>query len=329
MIRNRRRSVPAGTGAPLSPPPSQNSNYWSPALVTSNALPPISRSPTTSFQYYPKSNGAKVLKQAEALATMSFELNLRAVWALANRLEQDVRMLVSRTANDQEFRRQNEERMTKMMQEVQVVKVHMAQFNGSQPATQADIEELQQEMNNTTLGWNKQLEDARAKVDDISSRIQPDVDTIVVNTNDPEPNTPPTSGVETRAMRRARAQLGSSNQEQQNSPKSLDLESRINEAINSTKRWNREHKVTKMRDNQFITSYFKKQGQRDPELAKILQQTLQKRAPRAYKTRSRKTQTPQSLEELCRNIAWQDVIDTATEVLVVNRSQTLRALGQV
>ncbi|WZH39855.1 uncharacterized protein QYS62_000781 [Fusarium acuminatum] len=323
MIRNRRRSVPAGTGAPLSPPPSQNSNYWSPALVTSNALPPISRSPTTSFQDYPKSNGAKVLKQAEALATMSFELNLRAVWALANRLEQDVRMLVSRTANDQEFRRQNEERMTKMMQEVQVVKVHMAQFNGSQPATQADIEKLQQEMNNTTLGWNKQLEDARAKVDDISSRIQPDVDTIVVNTNDPEPNTPPTSGVETRAMRRARAQLGSSNQEQQN------LESRINEAINSTKRWNREHKVTKMRDNQFITSYFKKQGQRDPELAKILQQTLQKRAPRAYKTRSQKTQTPQSLEELCRNIAWQDVIDTATEVLVVNRSQTLRALGQV
>jgi hypothetical protein len=155
------------------------------------------------------------LKQAEALATMSFELNLRAVWALANRLEQDVRMLVLRTADDQEFRRQNEERMTKMMQEVQVVKIHMAQFDGSQPATQADIEKLQQEMNNTTLGWNKQLEDARAKVDDISSRIQLDADTIVVKTDDPEPDTPPTSGVETRAMRRARAQLDSSGQKQQ------------------------------------------------------------------------------------------------------------------
>ncbi|KIL95180.1 hypothetical protein FAVG1_02112 [Fusarium avenaceum] len=306
MIRNRRRSVPAGI-----------------ALVTSNALPQITRSPTTSFQDNPKSNGAKVLKQAEALAAMSFELNLRAVCALANRLEQDVRMLVSRTANDQEFRRQNEERMTKMMQEIQVVKIRMAQFDGSQPATQAGIEKLQQEVNNTTLGWNKQLDDARAKVDDISSRMQPDTDTIVVNTNDPEPNTPPTLGVETRAMRRARAQLGSS------SPKCLDFESRINEAINSTKRWNREHKVTKMRDNQFITSYFKKQGQRDPELAEILQKTIQKRAPRAYKTRSRKTQTSQSLEELCRNIAWQDVIDTATEVLVVNRSQTLRTLGRV
>lgn len=146
---------------------------------------------------------------------MSFELNLRAVCALANRLEQDVRMLVSRTANDQEFRRQNEERMTKMMHEIQVVKIRMAQFDGSQPATQAGIEKLQQEMNNTTLGWNKQLDDARAKVDDISSRMQPDTDTIAVNTNDPEPNTPPTLGVETRAMRRARAQLGSSNQKQQ------------------------------------------------------------------------------------------------------------------
>jgi hypothetical protein len=168
-----------------------------------------------SLQDYPKSNGTKVLKQAEALATMNFELNLRAVWTLANRLEQDVRMLVLRTADDQEFRRQNEERMTKMMQEVQVVKIHMAQFDGSQPATQADIEKLQQEMNSTTLGWNKQLEEARAKVDDISSRIQPDADTIVVKTNDPEPNTAPTSGVETRAMRRARAQLGSSDQKQQ------------------------------------------------------------------------------------------------------------------
>ncbi|KAM0203649.1 hypothetical protein ACHAPA_010279 [Fusarium lateritium] len=329
MVRNRRRSVPAGTGAPLSPPPSQNSNNWSPALVTSNALPPIIRSPTTSFQDYPKNNGTKVLKQAEALATMSFELNLRAVWALANRLEQDVRRLVSRTADDQEFRRQNEERMTKMMQEVQVVKAHMARFEGNQPATQADIEKLQQEMNNTTLGWNKQLEDARTKVDDISSRIQPDADTIIVKTNDPEPNTPPAAGVETRAMRRARAQLGSSDQKQQTSPKSLDFESRMNEAISSTKRWNREHKVTKMRDNQFITSYFKKQGQRDPELAKILQQTIRKRAPKACKTRSRKTQPSQNLEELYRNIAWQDVIDAATEVLVVNRSQTLRTLGRV
>ncbi|KAM0341352.1 hypothetical protein ACHAPU_010095 [Fusarium lateritium] len=328
MIRNRRRSVPPGTGAPLSPPPSQNSRNWPTAITTPGILPTISRSPVPSLQDNAKDERTKILKQAEALASMNFELSLRAVSSLANRLEQDVRMLVLRTSDDQEFRRRNEERMTKMMQEIQAVKTHMVQFQGNEPATRADIVKLQQQINNTTLGWNKQLEDAKAKVDNISSRVHPDPDMIVVRAKEPEPDTPPTSGVETRAMRRARVQLDSSDQKQQGSPKSSDPESRITVAINSTKRWNREHKVTKMRDNQFILGYFKKQGQRDPELAKILQQGIQKRASKAYKAKSRKTRASQNLEELCRNVSWQDVIDTATEILVVNKSKTLRILKQ-
>ncbi|KAF5661029.1 hypothetical protein FHETE_8694 [Fusarium heterosporum] len=328
MIRNRRRSVPARTGAPLSPPPSQNSSNRPTAITTPGILPAVSCSPVPSPSDNAKDERTKLLKQAEALANMNFELSLRAVSSLANRLEQDVRMLVLRTADDQEFRRRNEERMTKMMQEIQAVKAHMVQFEGNEPATRADIARLQQEINNTTLGWNKQLEDAKAKVDDISRRVHQGPDTIVVGTKEPEPDTPLTSGVETRAMRRARVQLNSNDQKQQGSPKSSDPESRITDAINSTKRWNREHKVTKMTDNQFIIGYFKKQGQRDPELAKILQQELQKRASKACKAKARKTKASQNLEKLCRNVSWQDVIDTATEILVVNKSQTSRILGQ-
>ncbi|KAF4988326.1 hypothetical protein FGRMN_9834 [Fusarium graminum] len=328
MIRSRRRSVPAGTGAPLSPPPSQNSSNWPTARTTPGIIPSISCSPIPSLPENAKDERTKLFKQAEALASMNFELSLRAVSSLANRLEQDVRMLVLRTVDDQEFRRRNEERMTTMMQEIQAVKAHMVQFEGNEPATRADIVKLQQEINNTTLGWNKQLEDAKVKVDDISSRIHQGPDTIVVKTKDPEPDTPPTSGVETRAMRRARAQLKSNDQKQQGSPKSSDAESRIIDAINSTKRWNREHKVTKMRDNQFIVGYFKKQGQRDPELAKIFQQGLQKRTSKANKGKPRKTKASQNLEELCHNVSWQDVIDTATEILVVNKSKTLKILGQ-
>ncbi|KAF4963009.1 hypothetical protein FSARC_8954 [Fusarium sarcochroum] len=346
MFQNRRRSVPAGTGAPPSPPSSQTSNTWPSAMATPIPVPTITRLSTPSMPDHAKNEGMKLLKQAEALASMNFELSLRAVSSLANRLERDVQMLVLRTAEDQDFRRQNEDRMTQMMHEIHTIKAHMAPIQGIQSATQADVERLQQEMRESTLEWNRNLENARAKIDDISGRLRQAPRPVVVKNNDPVPHTPPTPRRETRSMRRAREQLTSSMQKQQSdyflpvelleqaltrnkgSPSSSNLESRINEAINSTKRWNREHKVTKMRDNQFISGYLKKQRQRDPGLEKILQQTIQKRASKAGKIKSSKAKNPQSVEELCRNLSWQDVIATATDVLVANKTQTLRALGQ-
>lgn len=81
-----------------------------------------------------------------------------------------------------------------------------------------------------------------------------------------------------------------------------------------------------MRENQFIISYLKKQGQRDPVLAKLLLQAIRERASNT-KTRTSRAKKP-SLEETCRNTSWQDVIDSATEVLVVNKTRTLQFLKQ-
>ncbi|KAH7270098.1 uncharacterized protein BKA55DRAFT_532711 [Fusarium redolens] len=328
MSQNRHRSVPKGTGAPLSPPSSQNSANWSPAMTASKTIPNVAYSPTQTTPNNPKSEENQLLKQAEALANMHFELSLHTVFSLASRLEKEVQQLVFRTADDQEFRRQNEERMTKMMIEVQAVKAHMARIgHNHEPATRADIERLQQAMSDTTMEWNTQLEDARTKIDEISGRMNNVPRHVGVKGNEIQTSPSLVPGIETRAMRKTKTDISSSVHKQQTSPSSSTLESRINDAINSTKRWNREHKATKMRDNQFIISYLKKQGQRDAELAKVLLQAIRKRASKA-KTRTGKAKKLPGLEETCRKTSWQDVIDSATEVLVVNKTQTLQYLKQ-
>ncbi|KAF9777258.1 hypothetical protein IL306_004470 [Fusarium sp. DS 682] len=328
MSQNRHRSAPKGNGAPLSPPSSQSSSNWSPAMTASRAIPNIACHSTQIIQSNPKSEENQLLKQAEALANMHFELNLHTLFSLANRLEKEVQQLVIRTADDQEFRRQNEDRMTKMMVEVQAVKAYMARMGENhEPATRADIERLQQAMSDTTMNWNIQLEDARAKIDEISGRMDNVPWPVVGKNTEPETSQSPESRMETRAMRKVKTDINSSVKKQQTSPSSSTPESRINDAVNSTKRWNREHKITKMRDNQFIINYLKKQGQRDAELAKLLHQAIRKRASKE-KGRSDRAKKSLSLEETCRNISWQDVIDSATEVLVVNKPQTLQFLSQ-
>lgn len=108
------------------------------------------------------------------------------------------------------------------------------------------------------------------------------------------------------------------------SSSSSNPDSRVRDAINSTKRWNREHKITKLEDNQFINSYFLKQAQRDAKLAGILHRAFQIRVAKRVKAR------PNSLsrEELSRLALWKDVIETATEVLVINKMKTAHLMGQ-
>ncbi|EWG37544.1 hypothetical protein FVEG_14782 [Fusarium verticillioides 7600] len=327
MSQNRHRSAPKGTGAPLSPPSSQSSANFASAFTASKPFPDVAYSSTQTTPNSPKSEENQLLKQAEALANMHFELNLHIVFSLASRLEKEVQQLVIRTADDQEFRRQNEERMTKMMIEIETVKAYMARIgHNREPATRADIERLQQAMSDTTMEWNNQLEDARTKIDEISGRMLDASRRAGVRGNE-APTSPSLLGIETRATRKAKTDIASGAHHQQPPPSSSSLESRVNDAINSTKRWNREHKTTKMRENQFIITYLKKQGQRDPVIAKLLLQAIRERASNTKTKTSRAKKLP-SLEETCRNTSWQDVIDSATEVLVVNKTLTLQFLKQ-
>ncbi|KAM5355978.1 hypothetical protein ACJ41O_002624 [Fusarium nematophilum] len=103
-------------------------------------------------------------------------------------------------------------------------------------------------------------------------------------------------------------------------------EARIEEAVNSTKRWNREHKVTRLPEAQFIADYLKKQGQRDPSMARLLQRSIQKRALQRIKAERQEEWSPRSLEEFCQGVSWQEVVGTAKDILVYKRERTLKLL---
>lgn len=215
MSQNRHRSAPKGTGAPLSPPSSQSSANFASAFTASKPFPDVAYSSTQTTPNSPKSEENQLLKQAEALANMHFELNLHIVFSLASRLEKEVQQLVIRTADDQEFRRQNEERMTKMMIEIETVKAYMARIgHNREPATRADIERLQQAMSDTTMEWNNQLEDARTKIDEISGRMLDASRRAGVRGNE-APTSPSLLGIETRATRKAKTDIASGAHHQQ------------------------------------------------------------------------------------------------------------------
>ncbi|CAF3549876.1 hypothetical protein SNK04_001186 [Fusarium graminearum] len=321
--RRQPRRGPIRVAAPLSPPASQNINRTisNTSDTAAGSLPVSSAAQAIDHE---DGEGARLLKQAETLATMSVEVNLRALSTLAYKLQDDVKRLVLRTSDDQNFRRENEERLTRIMYEVQTVKSFMAPLQGLPPATRADIDRLQQEMRETSTRWHKQIEDVEVKLDALSEGMKQPPKPVVTKAVGPEPITPDTTGKETRAMQRAKAELQPSIQKQQTSSRSSTPESRIQDAIDSTKRWNREHKTTKLRDGHFILSYFRKQKQRDAELAGILQRTLQRRVTNKVKSRF----DPQSLEELSQHALWVDIIDMATEVLVVNKLKTAQLLSR-
>lgn len=106
------------------------------------------------------------------------------------------------------------------------------------------------------------------------------------------------------------------------------IKQRIEDTIASTRRWNRDHKTTKLTDAVFIANYLKQQSKRDPQMAVFMQRAIQKHVQngggRPRRTRAR----PKSLEQFCRMLVWKDVLDTAEAVLVRDWRRTARALEE-
>lgn len=104
------------------------------------------------------------------------------------------------------------------------------------------------------------------------------------------------------------------------------IKQRIEDAISSTRRWNRDHKSTKLRDAAFIASYLKQQSKRDPQMAVYIQKAIQRHVYHSGRPIS-KTR-PKSLEQFCQTLVWKDVLDTVKDVLVESRVQTVKALDK-
>lgn len=104
------------------------------------------------------------------------------------------------------------------------------------------------------------------------------------------------------------------------------IKQRIEDTISSTRRWNRDHKSTKLRDAAFIANYLKQQSKRDPQMAVYIQKGIQRRVYHSGRPKS-KTR-PRNLEQFCQVLVWKDVLDAAEDILVKNRGQTAKAIGQ-
>ncbi|KAH7163204.1 hypothetical protein B0J13DRAFT_601749 [Dactylonectria estremocensis] len=313
MVQMRRRSVPPG----IAPSYDESLTMGDlQALVTSSSSSALS----------PHTKNVTLLNQADALARMTIELNLRAVCGLAERLEREVRKLVLRTEQDTEFRHNNEKRLTDMMCEIQSVKMHMAATMTGQVNLEGGFKKQQKETAKVMDGFRREVLELKGFMDGLSSQLDqfPNFDDI--NKDIVVPHT--SSRMETRAMRRASKQVAMQPPNQQNTA-TANIKSRIQEAINSTRRWNRDHKVTPLSDLQFTVNYLNKQSQRDPSMAVLFQRSLQKRIRLRAALTSRKTlPQPRNLEELCRDVVWQDVIDMVQDVLVVNGHRSASLLGR-
>ncbi|KFA60649.1 hypothetical protein S40285_07336 [Stachybotrys chlorohalonatus IBT 40285] len=94
-------------------------------------------------------DGSRLLSQADALARMTLELNLRQVGLQASRLEEDIKALVQCTGEDRRFRAEHEGRVNEIWREILAVKARMADVNGGQETlgtVKEDVERYQYEM---------------------------------------------------------------------------------------------------------------------------------------------------------------------------------------
>ena len=104
--------------------------------------------------------------------------------------------------------------------------------------------------------------------------------------------------------------------------RSTSPQSRIREAINSTRRWNRDHKTTNLSEAVFCANYLRQQSKRDQVVAVFLQKAIQRRV----KTRMLSKPKPKSLDEFCESVEWADVRAAVEDTLVRDTTDVMRLL---
>lgn len=163
-MTQRRRSVPARPLPACSP---------GAPVVSSDTLivAPTSSSSTPTLAQQPYAAGSGLLARAEALAKMTVELNLRAVSAQAERLEQELRDLVACTGQDKEFRRVHEQRVTDVWREIVAVRTQMDQCRHRQADFKVESERCRREMDDLRRQVLREVSDLRTLVDAVTTQL--------------------------------------------------------------------------------------------------------------------------------------------------------------
>ncbi|KAM3534431.1 hypothetical protein MY4038_002259 [Beauveria bassiana] len=268
--------------------------------TTTDAAPPTSTSTTAG--------ASRLAAQADALAKMTLEMNLRTVGKQADRLERDLRVLVQATARDAAFRAQHETRLQDLWKEILAVKAHLAAARDRDDAARGLAEEMRGEM----AGVKEMVKGLRTALSELPSaeQMQAALSQSSVDTQDSDPNT-----------RRETSQ-----QQQQQQPRSASKQSihaRIQDALRSTRRWHRDHKTTRLSDAAFCAAYLRQQSKRDAPMAVFLQRAVQRRVQARSPGRALR---PRSLDDLCRLVLWADVEAVVEDVLLRDTADVEEAL---
>mgnify|MGYP005989046143 FL=1 len=106
-------------------------------------------------------------------------------------------------------------------------------------------------------------------------------------------------------------------------PPGQSPEHRIKETLNSTRRWNRDHKANTLPDGTFVANYLKQQSKRDAPIAMFIQKMLKARVRRRLDSAYAR---PQTLEAFCREVTWNDVRAVIESEFVADTRRIKQAL---
>ncbi|KAI9171537.1 hypothetical protein HJFPF1_01023 [Paramyrothecium foliicola] len=322
MTISRHLSVPSTT-----PPATQRDSLASQA----SAMAPNPSQSTQGSSYT-----SQLHVQADALARMTFELNIRAVGAQADRLERDLKQLIACTAENKDFQTKHEERLSKMWQEILAVKTRMAEVGDTQEHCKVDQKSCQVQMDRVFKQFESETTDLRLLVESAMTQIDQLQASKRTLPNAITPDNTQRSGVETRAMAKAKAETKTTGKARNSAvakgrgvevttQSAEAIRKRIRETIGSTRRWNRDHKTTLLDDGSFVANYLKQQSKRDSPMAVFIQKNIRRRIRHRL---PRGAAPPDTLEAFCRNVSWKDVIETVEIILVKNESAAIQALRQ-
>ncbi|KAF3076361.1 hypothetical protein CFAM422_001255 [Trichoderma lentiforme] len=270
-------------------------------------------------------NGSKLLAQADALARMTIEFNVRAVSAQTERLEKGLNKLMMSTKEDKAFRESHDARLQSLCKEILVVKQRMEEIQGPEwnGSGKDGLEGVKKEVDTSIELLKKEMEELKGLVGGISSTLDKlptaaEAEALIKRTQ----ASVSTGGREIQTRSKAARSLV----ESKTARSQVSIKQRIDDAIGSTRRWNRDHKTTKLSDATFIANYLRQQSKRDPPMAVYIQRSIKRHVSRSGRQKAK--DRPKNLEQFCQELVWKDVIETAEEVLVRNVARTAKALEE-
>ncbi|KAM3559015.1 hypothetical protein MY1884_003677 [Beauveria asiatica] len=285
----------------------RSSTIAAPKSTSTDAAPPTS---TTA--------ASRLAAQADALAKMTLEMNLRSVGKQADRLERDLRTLVQATARDAAFRAQHETRLQDLWKEILAVKAHLAAAGDrddaarglADEACRSEARRLAEEMRGEMAGVKEMVKGLRTALSEMPSaeQMQAALSQSSVDTQDSYPNT---------------QRKTNHHHQQPRSASKQSIHARIQDALRSTRRWHRDHKTTRLSDAAFCAAYLRQQSKRDAPMAVFLQRAVQRRVQARSPGRALR---PRSLDDLCRLVLWADVEAVVEDVLLRDTTDVEEAL---